>query len=131
MLEQTLTNNEKVRLNPQYPVIAGIDLNAVPRLIKTDENGYLILSPQSAQGMYFDFTIDAMRGTPHAIEAILTTQLQVVATGRQAIMVIGGIRSYSVWQLLAGTADPTDPEGQVAPLDYNVSTNAKFWQKTL
>ena len=32
------------------------------------------------------------------------------------------------WRLDPGAADPTDP-GQLAPLDYNPTTNSKFWRK--
>jgi len=42
-LEQTLTSNVKVRINPQYPVIAGVDKDRVPQLIKVKPDGTLDL----------------------------------------------------------------------------------------
>lgn len=43
MLEKTLTDNNKVRLSSQYHAVAGVDENAVPRILLTDEEGRLIL----------------------------------------------------------------------------------------
>ncbi len=37
--------------------------------------------------------------------------------------------SLQSWQLVAGAADPADPTGQVAPLDYNAGSNNVHFQK--
>lgn len=42
-LEKTLTANHKVRINPQYPVVAGVDDDKVPRILKVDSDGRLDL----------------------------------------------------------------------------------------
>jgi hypothetical protein len=39
------------------------------------------------------------------------------------------IKSRQTWQLVEGPADPTDPNGQVAPLDYDSVTNIKHWYR--
>jgi hypothetical protein len=39
------------------------------------------------------------------------------------------IKASQRWQLVGGAADPTDPTGQVAPTDYNATTNNKHWVK--
>ena len=41
MLEKTLEGNTKVRLNLQYPVVAGVDEGAVPQLLQVDQDGAL------------------------------------------------------------------------------------------
>jgi hypothetical protein len=43
MLEKTITSNNKVRLNPQYPIVAGVDKDNVPRLLRTDDDGRIDL----------------------------------------------------------------------------------------
>lgn len=43
MLEQTLTANNKVRLNPQYVLIAGADADKIPRLIRTRPDGTIAM----------------------------------------------------------------------------------------
>lgn len=43
MLEKTITANNKVRLNPQYVLISGVDANNVPRLFRTKPDGTLAL----------------------------------------------------------------------------------------
>jgi hypothetical protein len=43
MLEQTLTSNNKVRLDPQYPVVAGVDDERVPQLLKVKSDGTIDL----------------------------------------------------------------------------------------
>ena len=61
-------------------------------------------------------------GTP-ALDGVGTIALLV---GSKYELNIGGVGQE--WELLSGTADPTDL-GQVAPLDYNATTNMKFWNK--
>lgn len=41
MLEKTITGNNKVRLQIEYPIVAGVDKDQVPQLFKVDENGAL------------------------------------------------------------------------------------------
>lgn len=43
MLEQTLTGNNKVQLDPFYPVIAGVDETRTPQLLKVNPDGTLVL----------------------------------------------------------------------------------------
>jgi hypothetical protein len=43
MLEKTITANNKVRANPQYPIVAGVDKDNVPQLVRTTADGRLDL----------------------------------------------------------------------------------------
>jgi hypothetical protein len=39
MLEKTITQNNKVRASTQYPIIAGVDKDNVPQLLKVKADG--------------------------------------------------------------------------------------------
>jgi hypothetical protein len=43
VLEIAITDNQKLRANTQYPIVAGIDKDRVPRLVLTDPEGRLII----------------------------------------------------------------------------------------
>lgn len=77
----------------------------------------LVVTPSDT----FDFTTTSLRGGGNtSLESVVTTTLGLLSIKR---MVING--TESVFQLVAGVADPTDPTGQVQPLD-NLTT---FWIK--
>ena len=61
-------------------------------------------------------------GTP-ALDGVTTASL---LPGSKYELSIGGVGQE--WELLSGTADPLDL-GQVAPLDFVATTNAKYWSK--
>ena len=61
-------------------------------------------------------------GSP-ALDGVTTASL---LPGSKYELSIGGVGQE--WELLSGTADPLDL-GQVAPLDYNATTNMKYWNK--
>lgn len=58
MLEKTLTGNAKVRLNPQYVAVAGVDDDAVPRILHTDKDGNLILGGGPALPTWETFDLE-------------------------------------------------------------------------
>jgi len=51
----------------------------------------------------------------------------ILASGYRIDFPLNG--SLQNWKLVVGAADPTDPNGQVVPLDYNAETNNKHWAK--
>lgn len=67
--------------------------------------------------------ITALTGGGTAFDAVPTAALALGA--RYDFPLNGNIKSFV---LVAGAADPTDPTGQVAPLDYNAGTNNKHWE---
>ena len=68
--------------------------------------------------------IVSLRGMPTpSLEGVGTIAL---LPGSKYELSIGGVGQE--WELLSGTADPLDL-GQVAPLDYNATTNMKYWNK--
>lgn len=77
-LEITLTGNNKVRLNQQYPVVAGVDGNNVPRIIRTDEEGVIdfggIIYPK-----FTDWSITYFGATNNIRYVIYTLQGNEVA----------------------------------------------------
>jgi hypothetical protein len=70
--------------------------------------------------------ITGLTGGGAALDAVPTVSLALGA--RYDFTLNGAIRSFV---LVAGAADPTDPTGQVAPLDYNAGSNNKHWQEEL
>lgn len=70
--------------------------------------------------------ITALRTGSTALEAVTTTNLDL---GSRVDIYIDGV--LEAWFLTTGAADGTDLNGQVAPLDYNVTTNPKHWVKGL
>src|SRR3984957_12432349 len=74
-LEITLTENNKVRINPQYPVVAGIDDLAVPHIIRTDANGRLDLGAVAIPP--FDAVVIAYIGTTNNIATGIYTLVNV------------------------------------------------------
>lgn len=72
----------------------------------------------------FAKTITALRTGPFSLEAVATTALAVDTI---YIILIGGYPQW--WILRAGAADAGDPTGEVAPLDYNGTTNDKHWER--
>ncbi len=85
------------------------------------------LPPAGVRGVLYNSTIVALRSDPNSLEAFSTLLPAPLPTLTLLLIVIGG--SESSWVLTAGTADPDDPDGQVAPLDANPVTNARFWRK--
>ena len=69
-------------------------------------------------------TITALTGGGTALDAVSTTGLALGA--RYDFYLNGTIHSFV---LVAGAADPEDPTGQVAPLDYNAGSNNKHWER--
>jgi hypothetical protein len=67
--------------------------------------------------------ITALTGGGTALDAVPTTLLALGA--RYDFPLNGSVRTFI---LVAGAADPTDPNGQVAPLDYNAGSNNKHWE---
>jgi hypothetical protein len=97
-------------------------------IMKSSSIGGAII-PAVVPGVIFNYNIDGLRAPAvNPIEAIPTAGL---ATFVLLIAVIdnGVFRAQSTWQLLGGAADSGDPNGQVAPLDYNAVTNNRHWQK--
>jgi hypothetical protein len=85
-LEKTLTGNQKVRLNPQYPVVAGADSNNVPRFLRLDEDGRLdcgVVIPA-----FDDFTVAYWTGTNNIKTVIYTLESNEVA--RWTFTYVGG-----------------------------------------
>lgn len=72
MLEITITGNQKLRANQQYPVIAGADDDKVPRLVKVDPDGRLELS--GAQIPTFDAFAVAYYGTTNNVHTVIYTR---------------------------------------------------------
>jgi hypothetical protein len=58
LLEKTLTANNKVRLSSQYHAVAGVDENAVPRILLTDDQGRLILGGGAALPEWETFELE-------------------------------------------------------------------------
>jgi hypothetical protein len=81
----------------------------------------------SDPSVIYETTITTLRGAPTSLEALPT-----VGRGLLTLLFIALDSSdgaISEWRLLAGAADPTDPNGQVAPLDYDVARNNVHWAK--
>jgi hypothetical protein len=66
-----------------------------------------------------------MNGVPTTLDAVPT--IGMFQAGNLLFLLING--SISMWVFSTGAADPTDP-GQVAPVDYNATTNNFHWQKS-
>ncbi len=71
-------------------------------------------------------TITTLRGADTSLEAYPTTDL---ATLSIISFVLNDTQALSEWRLVAGPADAGDPNGQVAPLDYNLVSNNVSWAK--
>jgi hypothetical protein len=69
-------------------------------------------------------TNTALTGGGTALDAEVTASF---ALGYRIDFLLNG--RLQSWELVAGAADATDPNGQVAPLDYNAGTNNKHWVK--
>jgi hypothetical protein len=70
-------------------------------------------------------TITGLRGGTGTLEAVITSNLSLGT--RYDILLNGEVET---WVLYAGAADGADPNGQVAPLDFNAGTNNKHWAKS-
>ena len=66
-------------------------------------------------------------GTP-ALDGLTTAGYFAVESMVEIVISIDGSLERQTWQLLSGAADVGDG-GQVAPLDYNGSTNNVHWEK--
>jgi hypothetical protein len=66
-------------------------------------------------------------GTP-SLEGQATASLSATCTLIQIVIIVGGSPQVQSWRLDSGAANPLDG-GQVAPLDYNATTNNKHWTK--
>lgn len=81
------------------------------------------VSPSVIPGVVYNYLITTLRSAPTSLESMATLNLAVKTL---LITSIGGQQQF--WQLTSGTADPTDPTGQVAPLD---NPTAVYWAKGL
>jgi hypothetical protein len=68
--------------------------------------------------------ITGLTGGGTALDAVPTESL---ALGARYDFPLNEV--INTFVLKAGAADPTDPTGQVAPLDYNASSNNKHWER--
>jgi hypothetical protein len=71
VLEIAIVNNNKLRANQQYPIVAGIDKDKVPRLVRTDPDGRLELS--GAQIPTFDAFAVGYYGTTNNVHTVIYT----------------------------------------------------------
>jgi hypothetical protein len=78
VLEQTLVSNNKVRLNPQYPVIAGVDENKIPQLLKVKTDGTLDLGGVTLP-VFETFTVNYIGSTNNIGTVIFYVQSNEVA----------------------------------------------------
>lgn len=74
----------------------------------------------------YNSTITSLRGDVTSLDTIATVSL---GTGTLLITVIDNI--VQMWLLVDGAADGGDPDGQVAPLDYDAGTNDRHWVKAI
>jgi hypothetical protein len=72
VLEITITGNQKLRANQQYPVVAGVDKDKVPRLVRTDADGRLELSGVSIPT--FDAFAVAYYGATNNVHTVIYTR---------------------------------------------------------
>ena len=66
-------------------------------------------------------------GTP-SLEGLNTTSRAITCTLIRIAIDVSGSPESQTWRLDAGAADSGDP-GQVAPADYDATTNSKHWVK--
>ena len=66
-------------------------------------------------------------GTP-SLEGLNTTSRAITCTLIRVVVVVGASPESQTWRLDAGAADSGDG-GQVAPADYDATTNSKHWVK--
>jgi hypothetical protein len=78
------------------------------------------VQPIALAGMIYDKDIDALTGTPDALETVPTISLGLKT---KINFVIDD--SEQSWILKSGPAGA----GEIAPLDYDASTNDKHWTK--
>ena len=76
----------------------------------------------------YETTITTLRGFATSLEAFTTVGLATLTLLFIALDSSDG--AISEWRLLSGPADPTDPNGQVAPLDYDLARNNVHWAKS-
>lgn len=69
----------------------------------------------------------ASLGASPAIDEIVTRKL-LVGSLLEVVLPIAGVRTRRTYQLVQFAADPTDP-GQIAPLDYDSTSNNKHWEQ--
>ncbi len=81
--------------------------------------------PPGGGGIIYNEDIVALRSDPNSLEELATVTLPTLT-----FLFIVIDLSDSHWQLVTGAADAGDPDGEVAPLDYNVVTNNRHWAKT-
>lgn len=66
-------------------------------------------------------------GTP-SLQEIATTSLPVTITLVDIVITVEGSPELQTWRLDSGAANVLD-SGQIAPADYNASTNSKHWTR--
>jgi hypothetical protein len=71
VLEIAIVNHTKLRANQQYAIVAGIDKDKVPRLVRTDADGRLELS--GAQIPTFDTFAVAYYGATNNVQTVIYT----------------------------------------------------------
>jgi hypothetical protein len=81
------------------------------------------LPPAGVRGVLY-YNLVSLRDDPNSLESLSTLLPAPLPTLTFLIAVIQG--SVSFWQLVTGTADPDNPDGEVQPLD----TASRFWAKT-
>ncbi len=84
------------------------------------------LPPAGVRGVLYNTNIIALRDDANSLEAYSTLS---PALPTLTLLIIVIALSESSWVLETGAADAGNPDGEVAPLDYNVVTNNRHWTK--
>jgi hypothetical protein len=79
LLQKTLTANNKVNLSSQYVAVAGVDKNAVPRILRTDEKGGLLLGGSGALPTWETFSLEYFGTTNNIARVIYRVGIDEVA----------------------------------------------------
>jgi hypothetical protein len=82
MLEQTITGNNKVRLDIEYPIVAGVDKDSVPQLLQVDDEKNLktVTIAGFALPPYDKLLLDYYGSTNNIKHAVYYKQGVIVAT---------------------------------------------------
>jgi hypothetical protein len=99
-----------------------------------DELGWIYPTPMPIPSVVWQYRPDiialrAVSATP-ALDEIATRSLMSTSVVEIIIFPLGEtIRSRQTWELIDGPANPADPNGEVAPLDYDNVNNDKHWYR--
>lgn len=84
-------------------------------------------TPQTPMPIFvYSIVLDSLTGSATSLDHVATVGMTL---GTRYDFRVNGI--LQSWYLKTGAADATDPTGQVAPLDYNASSNVVHWEKML